>query len=212
MKIDYIARKVDLTEQTRQLAEKKLAKVTKYFNDILDVRLELDLERHLHVVDLSIKGKDFDVKATAQNKDLMAAIQDAVDKLEIQARRAKTRLKDHKKRAGSGPKEGSDWSLDVLEHESIGSGQPRIVERSSIPIKPMSIEEAALQNALVIVYAERWLEYGAMFAEMNPMRDDDIVYARGNNAEIDAAVIAEYPDRAVYYLSRGELTRVPPQP
>jgi len=145
MKIDYIARKVDLTDQTRQLAEKKLAKITKYFNDILDVRLELGLERHLHVVDLSIKGKDFDVKATAQNKDLMAAIQDAVDKLEIQARRAKTRLKDHKKRAGTGSKGGVDWPLDVLEHESIGSGEPRIVERSSIPIKPMSIEEAALQ-------------------------------------------------------------------
>jgi hypothetical protein len=74
------------------------------------------------------------------------------------------------------------------------------------------IEEAALENALVIVYAERWLEYGAMLAEMSPMRDDDIVYARGNNAEIDAAVIAEYPGRAVYYLSHGELTRVPPQP
>jgi hypothetical protein len=74
------------------------------------------------------------------------------------------------------------------------------------------IEEAALENALVIVYAERWLEYGAMLAEMSPMRDDDIVYARGNNAEIDAAVIAEYPGRSVYYLSHGELTHVPPQP
>ena len=29
---------------------------------------------------------------------MMAAIQEAVDKLEIQARRAKARLKDHKKR------------------------------------------------------------------------------------------------------------------
>ncbi len=111
MKIDYIARKVDLTESSRQLAEKKLAKVSKYFNDILDVRLEVELERHLHVVDLSIKGKDFDVQATAQNKDMMAAIQDAVDKIEIQARRAKTRLKDHKKRAGSEAKIDTGWAV-----------------------------------------------------------------------------------------------------
>jgi putative sigma-54 modulation protein len=145
MKIDYIARKVDLTETSRQLAEKKLAKITKYFNDILDVRLEVELERHLHVVDLAIKGKDFGVQATAQNKDLMAAIQDAVDKIEIQARRAKTRLKDHKKRAGSEAKIETGWSVDVLERESVRSGQPRIVERSSIPIKPMSVEEAVLQ-------------------------------------------------------------------
>jgi putative sigma-54 modulation protein len=144
MKIDYIARKVDLTESSRQLAEKKLAKITKYFNDILDVRLEVELERHLHVVDLSIKGKDFDVQATGQNKDLMAAIQDAVDKIEIQSRRAKARLKDHKKRDGSGAKTDTGWAVDVFERDSMEFGQPRIVERSSIPIKPMSIEEAVL--------------------------------------------------------------------
>jgi putative sigma-54 modulation protein len=136
---------VDLTEQSRQLAEKKLAKITKYFNDILDVRLEVELERHLHVVDLSIKGKDFDVQATAQNKDMTTAIQEAVDKIEIQARRAKARLKDHKKRAGSEAKIETGWAVDVIELDSMKSGQPRIVERSSIPIKPMAIEEAVLQ-------------------------------------------------------------------
>lgn len=144
MKVEYIARKVDLTEATKQLAEKKLAKVTKYFNDILDIRLEVELERHLHVVDLAIRGKDFDVQAKTHHKDLTSAIQDAVDKLEIQARRAKTRLKDHKKRAGSGAKMDAGWSVDVLERESVATGEPRIVERSTIPIKPMSIEEAVL--------------------------------------------------------------------
>lgn len=145
MKVDYIARKVTLTDQSKQLAEKKLAKISKYFNDILDIRLEVGLERHLHVVDLSIKGKDFDVQSKTQNKDMMAAIQEAVDKLEIQARRAKARLKDHKKRAGSEAKVDQGWTLDVLESESIATGEPRIVERSAIAIKPMSIEEAVLQ-------------------------------------------------------------------
>jgi putative sigma-54 modulation protein len=145
MKVEYIARKVTLSEQSRQLAEKKLAKIKKYFNDIIDIRVEVAAERHLHVVDLFVKGKDFDIQATAQNKDVTAAIQEAVDKLEIQARRAKTRLKDHKKRAGSDAKTDQGWAVDVLERTSISSGEPRIVERSRIPIKPMSIEEAVLQ-------------------------------------------------------------------
>lgn len=145
MKIEYIARKVTLTDQTRQLAEKKIAKVKKYFNDILDIRLEVDQERHLFLADLFVKGKDFDVHATGQNKEVTAAIQEAVDKLEMQARKAKTRLKEHKQRHGAESRTDKDWSLDVLERESISSGQPRIVERSRIPIKPMSIEEAVLQ-------------------------------------------------------------------
>jgi len=145
MKIEYIARKVILDDQSRQLAEKKLAKIKKYFNDIIEIRVEVEQERHLHVVDLFVKGKDFDIQATAQNKEILAAIQEAVDKLEIQARRAKTRLKDHKKRAGSDAKTDFGWAVDVLERTSISSGEPRIVETSRIPIKPMSIEEAVLQ-------------------------------------------------------------------
>jgi len=142
MKIDYIARKVTIDDQVRLLAEKKLARIKKYFNDILDIRVEVSQERHLYVADLFVKGKDFDLKSTSQNKEMTTAIQDAIDKLDIQARRAKTRLKDHKARGG---RPEVEWSVDVLEPESIATGQPRIVERSSIPVKPMSIEEAVMQ-------------------------------------------------------------------
>jgi 4-amino-4-deoxy-L-arabinose transferase-like glycosyltransferase len=71
------------------------------------------------------------------------------------------------------------------------------------------IEEADLHNALVIVYAERWLEYGAMLAGMSPTLDDDVVYARGSGAEIDAAVMAAFPGRTVYYLEKGQLSPAP---
>ena len=142
MKVEYIARKVDLNDNVRQLTEKKLAKITKYFNDILDIRVEIEQERHLYVADLFVKGKDFDIHSSSQHKEMTAAIQDAVDKLEIQARRAKTRLKKHKGRSSAVE---SAWSVDVLEPESIGRGEPRIVERSTIPIKPMTVEEAAMQ-------------------------------------------------------------------
>lgn len=144
MRVDYIARKVSLDDSFRQLTEKKLAKITKYFNDILDMRVEVTQERHLFVVDLSVKGKDFGIKSTTQHKELTAAIQEGVDKLEIQARRAKARLKDHKSRGGD-VKMVQDWEVEVLEPESTESGPPEIVERSSIPIKPMTVEDAILQ-------------------------------------------------------------------
>jgi len=144
MRVDYIARKVTLDNSFRQLAEKKLAKITKYFNDILDMRVEVSQERHLYVVDLSVKGKDFDIKSTTQHKELSAAIQEGVDKLEIQARRAKARLKDHKGR-GSEVRMVQDWEVEVIEQDSSRTGPPEIVERSSIPIKPMSVEDAILQ-------------------------------------------------------------------
>lgn len=74
------------------------------------------------------------------------------------------------------------------------------------------IEQADLRDALVFVYADRWLEYGAMLAEMSPTLDDSVVYARGSGPEADAAVMAEYPGRAVYYLVDGQLDTVLREP
>jgi hypothetical protein len=74
------------------------------------------------------------------------------------------------------------------------------------------IEDAELHNALVIVYADRWLEYGAMLAAMSPTLDDDVVYARGDGPDADAAVIAEFPERAVFYLIDGVVVPAPVEP
>jgi putative sigma-54 modulation protein len=142
MRIDYVARKVVLTDTVRDLAEKKLAKIKKYFNEILDIRVEVEQERHLYVADIFVKGKDFDIKSTSQSKELTSAIQEAVDKLEMQARRAKARLKDKKRRGGE---QAKSWPVDILEPESVASGSPIIVESNDLQIKPMTIEEAALQ-------------------------------------------------------------------
>jgi putative sigma-54 modulation protein len=144
MNIEYIARKIELNDKTKRFTEKKLAKLEKYFNQILDIRAEFTQERHLYVVDLLINGKDFDARATSQNKDLLSAVQDAVDKLEIQARKAKTKLKGRKRQAAE-PMTAPDWSVDVLAPDSVSSGQPRIVTTTTIEVKPMTIEEAMLQ-------------------------------------------------------------------
>jgi len=39
----------------------------------------------------------------------------------------------------------AEWSEDILEPESVASGEPRIVAHQNIPVKPMTVEEAMLQ-------------------------------------------------------------------
>jgi 4-amino-4-deoxy-L-arabinose transferase-like glycosyltransferase len=70
------------------------------------------------------------------------------------------------------------------------------------------IQQAGLQDALVIVYADRWLEYGAMLAQMSPTLDDEVIYSRGSGEEVDAAVIGAFPERDAYYLIDGQLEPV----
>ncbi len=118
MRVDYIARKVTLDESFRQLTEKKLAKITKYFNDILDMRVEVcpgasPLRRWIS----SSRAKTSTSRPTPRTRNSTAALQEGVDKLEIQARRAKARLKDHKPRGGEA-KKVQDWEVEVLESDS----------------------------------------------------------------------------------------------
>ena len=64
--------------------------------------------------------------------------------LEMQARRAKTRLKDHK-RHGSDVREESERDEGSRRSAAQNEDTPRIVETSAIPVKPMSIDEAVMQ-------------------------------------------------------------------
>lgn len=67
------------------------------------------------------------------------------------------------------------------------------------------IEEAGIHNALVFVKAKRWLEYGALLAQMGPLLADDVLYPRSASPQADAAVMRSYPERAVFYLVNGAL-------
>jgi putative sigma-54 modulation protein len=81
------------------------------------------------------------IQAREETESLLDAIQLAIDKAEKQARRANKKFHDRRRRA-----EPLSWPVEIVDAESVGDGRtPRIVEASSMTIKPMSLEEAALQ-------------------------------------------------------------------
>jgi putative sigma-54 modulation protein len=143
MELEFIARNTELTAQQRSLAEKKLAKLTKYFNAVHESRLTVSQEKHRVHVEAFIRGKDFEVAARAETPEWSTSLQEVVDKLEQQARRMKQKLTSRKR-----PREkdtGSSWQVQVVDRESTRKGAPQVVETKHVPVIPMSVEEAALQ-------------------------------------------------------------------
>ena len=71
------------------------------------------------------------------------ALHQLVDKVEVQARKAHEKQVDRRRRGGN---DHHRWPVGVLEQGSVGGGvTPRVIENSQISIKPMTIEEAALE-------------------------------------------------------------------
>jgi putative sigma-54 modulation protein len=154
MNLEMIVRNTEISERDRALAEKKFARLAKYFNAVHEARLTVSQEKHRFVVEGFIRGKDFEVAASSQTPDWSSSLQEVVGKLEQQARRMKQRLKGRKRHVDK----ADAWQISVVPEESIRSGSLDVVETRHVPVLPMTVEEAALQlessNEDFIVFRE----------------------------------------------------------
>lgn len=151
MNIEFVGRNFEIDDQVRTYTERKLGrKVTKFVSEPVEVRVILETEKHRNIADLHVSHKHGVLQATEETTDMYEALNMALDKVEKQARRSKKRAFDRRRRADRETTNGHRWPLEVLARESLGSGgPPRIIKTTHLPIKPMTIEEAAL-----------WLENG----------------------------------------------------
>lgn len=174
MNIDYVGRNVEIDDRLRSFTGRKLEKVTKFLQDPVEIRVTLETEKHRNIADLHISHKHGVLQATEETADLYESVNQAVDKVEKQARRSKNRAIDRRRRADRETTNGQRWPLEVLARESLAAGSvPRIIKTTHLPIKPMSIEEAAL-----------WLEQGKNeFVVFRDARNErvSVLYKRKDN-------------------------------
>lgn len=142
MNIEFVGRHVDLTDELRAFTAKKLGKVSKFLEEPVDIRFILEEEKHRQIAELHIAHRFGVLQAKEEAESLQEAINLVVEKTEKQARRSKRKHLDRRRRP-----ENHAWPMEVLDNESLRgeNPQPRIVESTRIHIKPMSIDEAALQ-------------------------------------------------------------------
>jgi putative sigma-54 modulation protein len=145
MNIEYVGRNIEIDDRVREFAEDKIDKVLKFVEEPVEIHLALELVRHRHIAELRVSHRHGDVQAREETDQLLDAINLAVEKAEKQARRSRKKFKDRKRRGPRNHEAVPHWPIDVLERSSLGAGKPRIIKSSLLQIKPMSIEEAALQ-------------------------------------------------------------------
>jgi putative sigma-54 modulation protein len=145
MKIETVGRNIPVEDRLRQRVEKKLAKLDKFLEEPIEARVTLSLEKHLHIAEIFVSHRDGSLRATEQAEGNLAEALDLVlDKVTQQARRSSGKQKDGKRGRGGAPGDHR-WPVDILESASVGSGgAPRVIESTHMPIKPMTVEEAAL--------------------------------------------------------------------
>src|SRR5437660_8080539 len=156
MATEISGRNFDVTPDLRAMIETKLGKIIdKLFDDVIDVRCVLQVEKYRNICEVIIVGKEHDVKTVQESGESMQeAINTAIDHLKRQAQKNRKKLRDHHRKDGKASLSApvTDWIVKVLEPGNLrnaASGRaastPRIIKTNHLPIRPMSIEEAALR-------------------------------------------------------------------
>jgi putative sigma-54 modulation protein len=139
MKYQIVGKNIEVTEAIANVIKKKMIRLDRYFviNDEVTCRAVVRSYKVGAKVEITIFTKMMDFRAEVKDNDLYAAVDFAIDKLEGQMRKLKTRL-DRSKRQGI----ADSLILENIESEKISTTMEEVVRTKSIFLNPMSIDDA----------------------------------------------------------------------
>jgi putative sigma-54 modulation protein len=156
MKISYTGRHEEFPPKQRAKLEAKIQKLTKLTKGDKEAHVILSQERFLRKVEITLNVWDHALVGVGTNRDLITASDDAVDRLEKQLVKLRTKFHDNKRHAGKDA--GLSQAVEPAGVSSTGKkksapvhardGQhPKKVFRVNHRdgSKPMTVDEAMLE-------------------------------------------------------------------
>lgn len=143
MNVEIIGKNVKVTPSIANTVKKKLNRLTKYFliDDTVTAKVLIRTYRVGQKIEVTIPTKYAILRTEVVDVDLYSAVDSAVDKLEDQIRRQKTRLQ-RKNRSSL-----AEAFLD--EEESEQDDIDEVVKTKSIEPQEMSLDEAIMKMELL---------------------------------------------------------------
>ncbi len=112
--ISIIGRNIQVTEAMKNYVWEKITKIERFHNHIMDVHVTMDIQKLEHSVVLIVKFDHFKVKVQASSTDMYASVDKAIDRLQAQLRRYKSKIQEHHKKGIS----AVDLRVNVLQRPS----------------------------------------------------------------------------------------------
>ncbi len=170
MKYNVVTRNTEMTSGMDEAISNAINKLDKYFHEDADMHITITVEKHSHVVEMSIPFSGHVLRSEVEGDSMYKIIDDAVAIIEKQVLRFKNKLRTKHRHAGL-----TTFSHDFMEAKIEEDDDTlHINRRKKFAIKPMSAEEAVMQMELVghnfYVYLDAKTE------EVN------VVYKRKNNS------------------------------
>ncbi len=150
MRITITSRNVDVSDKLKNLINKKMQKLDRYFKKGTEVSVCLNQEKNRSVMEVTVHCDGIVIRAEKSDTDMYSALDNVLQKLERRIRKHRTKIekKLHDEafilneplfEAAGSNDEGDD------EDDILG----KVVKVKNFNVKPMSVEEAILQMDLL---------------------------------------------------------------
>ena len=137
--------KLKITDAMNDYIEEKLAKLNKYLEngDRVRANVIVKVKNHEQRVEITIPMKSFILRSEETKDDFYAAVDKAVDKLERQIRKNKTRMMSKQ------VKVNYEYNFSEIEEDEDDAKDNKILKRKKVEVKPMNEDEAIIQMELL---------------------------------------------------------------
>ncbi len=146
MQLTLHGRNVEVTPALREYVEKKIGKLEKYFEFALEPQVVLLVQKGDHRVEITIPLDGRVLRSEVETGDMYASVDEAVDKIERQIHKYKTRI-NRKARQVNDPLLFKENFMGSEPEED--DNEPRLVRTKRFTMKPMSIDDAILEMNLL---------------------------------------------------------------
>ena len=92
MKVTVIAKNMELTDALKEIVQKKISKLEKYFEANIEARATLSVQKNRHIIEVTIPFNGVILRGEEATSDMYKSLDLVEDKLERQIRKQKTRL------------------------------------------------------------------------------------------------------------------------
>lgn len=140
MNITVIGRKCTPRDSFKERAEKKLAKLDKFFGDEATAKVTATVEKTSQTVEVTVNNNGILYRAQNKGNELNEALDGCIDLLVRQIRKNKTRL-EKKLHTGAFDSLTAEPGEEPVEEET----EFDVVRIKTITVKPQTVEEAILQ-------------------------------------------------------------------
>lgn len=144
MKINYVGKNVTIRDNFKEQVDKKIGRLNKYFDDDVEAKATFSTNGNFKTVEVTIWLRTGAIIRTEETSDdMLNSVDMAVASLDSQLRRYKTKLQSRKH-------ESIRYDQVIEDEDTLPEDEkPNIVKVKQIGLKPMFVEDAALQMQLL---------------------------------------------------------------